>query len=72
MKRLGLFLLVAMAFGPRLAQADGGIVRARETRGISHLIFTLLKYSRLFPGVSVMVQDHRTNQVVTDLSWNSV
>lgn len=68
MKRLGLFLLVAMAFIPRLAQADGGIVRARETRG--PLIITIFTASEVFTAspaeVSVMVQDRETHQIVMD------
>jgi hypothetical protein len=68
MKRLGLFFLVAMAFVPRLAQADGGIVRARETRG--PFLITIFTPSELFIAapmeVSVMVQDRETNQVVLD------
>ena len=68
MKRLGLFLLVAMAFVPRLAQADGGIVRARETRG--PFLITIFTPSEVFTAapleVSVMVQDRETNQVVMD------
>ena len=68
MKRLGLFFLVAMAFVPRLAQADGGIVRARETRG--PFLITIFTPSEVFTAapleVSVMVQDRETNQVVMD------
>ena len=68
MKRLGLFFLVAMAFVPRLAQADGGIVRARETRG--PFLITIFTPSEVFTAapveVSVMVQNRETNQVVTD------
>ena len=68
MKRLGLFFLVAMAFVPRLTQADGGIVRARETRG--PFLITIFTPSEVFTAapveVSVMVQNRETNQVVTD------
>jgi len=68
MKRLGLFFLVAVAFVPRLAQADGGIVRARESRG--PFLITIFTPSEVFMSapveVSVMVQDRETNQVVLD------
>ena len=57
-----------MAFVPRLAQADGGIVRARETRG--PFLITIFTPSEVFTAapleVSVMVQDRETNQVVMD------
>ena len=68
MKRLGLFLLVAIVLIPRLAQADGGVVRARETRG--PFVITIFTPSEVFTAapaeVTVMVQDRETNQVVMD------
>ena len=68
MKRLGLFLLVAIVLIPRLAQADGGVVRARETRG--PFVITIFTPSEVFTAgpteVSVMVQDRETNLIVTD------
>jgi len=68
MKRLGLFFLVAVAFVPRLAQADGGIVRARETRG--PFLITIFTPSEVFTAapveIGVMVQDRETKQVVLD------
>ena len=68
MKRLGLLLLIAIALIPRFARADGGIVRARETRGPFVItIFTASEVSTAAPTeVSVMVQDRETNLVVTD------
>jgi len=68
MKRLGLFFLVAVAFVPRLAQADGGIVRVRETRGPFLItIFTPSEVSTAAPvELSAMVQDREANQVVLD------
>ncbi len=68
MRRLGLFLIVAIALSPRLMQADGGIVRARETQG--PFVITIFAPAKVFTAapteVSVMVQDRATNLVVTD------
>ena len=72
MKHVALFLLVVISFIPRLAQADGGIVRARETRGPFVItIFTAAEIVTTAPvDISIMVQDRETNDVVMDAVVN--
>jgi len=68
MKHVALFLLVVISLIPRLAQADGGIVRARETRG--PFVITIFTAAEIFTtapvDISIMVQDRATNDVVMD------
>jgi hypothetical protein len=61
-------ITLAAILAPLVAHADGGVVRAKETRGAFVItIFSPPELARSFPAdVTVMVQRRETGEVVTD------